>query len=424
MARDTSERTGKRRRLRVPVKKLALALGVLVAIGAALPWGCVGNRMFNPSREDSIRTFETADGVPHAVAVVEFDDQGEPWDVRQLDWALELIRGFNKNSEHGVVLYQFIHGWKSNAARDRTSGERLAWFEDRIADIAKRSGEESGTEPTAGRPVVGMYIGWRGQTYSLPILIDASFWNRRVAAHRVASMRLVEVLYRSVHAASKNPDSKCVLVGHSMGGLVLEKTIGPAIIAKLMAAQGTTGSLALDYDLIISANPSVEALYSKQLIDILKRSGVRLALEDSTGSRRPAEGPLMASVISERDAVTRVIFPFAMRINSLFVRYRAYKDPDKPTQRHLGLHAAGWVPYLHSHSVEVDGDRLSFHEIPDRWNDTPFWVFQVPGEVSSGHNDIDSPLWGQMMLQLMEANEVFNPDVELRLTSAQPSSQF
>ena len=401
--------------MQMRLKKLAIGIGVLVVIGAALPWGCVGNRMFNPTFEESVRAFESDSGVPYGVAVVEFDDQGEPWDVRQLEWALALIRDFNARSEHGVFLYQFIHGWKSNADRDRKSGTRLKWFENRIAAIARASAEGASVTGQTPRPVIGLYIGWRGRTYSLPILIDASFWNRRVAAHRVASMRLVEVLYRTTHEANKDQDSKCVLVGHSMGGLVLEKTIGPAVVAKLMAAQGKLGSLPLDYDLIVSANPSVEALYTKQMIDILKRAEIRLALETETGENRPADGPLLASIVSERDMVTRVMFPFAMRINSVFVRYRDNDNPHTPSQRRLGLHTAGWVPHMWSHRVAVDGGQIEFEEIPDRWNDTPFWVFQVPEEVSSSHNDIDSRLWSTMMLEMMDLNQVFNPDVELRL---------
>jgi hypothetical protein len=416
MAKSPDRQMMSRPRWRVTAKRLALVLGVLIAVGAALPLGCVGNRMFNASPEDFLRAFETSNGLPYAVAVVEFDDQGEPWDLRQLEATLELINDFNRRSAHGVVLYQFIHGWKSNASRDSASGMRLAWFEDRIKTIAEYSAEESENDPRAGRPVVGLYIGWRGRTYSLPILIDASFWNRRVAAHRVASMRLVEVLYRSARAANSNPDSKCILVGHSMGGLVLEKTIGPALVSAFMAVKGEGETLPLDYDLIISANASIEALYSKQLIDILKRSRIRLVLRDPDGQLRAARGPLLVSVTSENDRVTRVVFPFAMTINSLFVRYRGYPDPAAPSQRRLGLHSAGWVPSLHSHRVTLEGDRPAFHDIQGRWNDTPFWVFQVPGEISGGHNDIDGPVWGRMMLELMELNDVFDPDVELRLT--------
>lgn len=54
-------------------------------------------------------------------------------------------------------------------------------------------------------------------------------------------------------------------------------------------------------------------------------------------------------------------------------------------------------------------------ELPERWNDTAFWVFQVPAEVSADHSDIDSPLWAELMMRLMNANRVFDPDVKLRL---------
>ena len=107
--------------------------------------------------------------------------------------------------------------------------------------------------------------------------------------------------------------------------------------------------------------------------------------------------------------------PIAMTINSMFVRYRSSNDPSRPSQRHLGIRTAGHVPFLHTHTVEVEGDKVVIREIPDRWNRTPFWVFQVPEAVSSDHSDIDGPLWGDLMLQLMEKNRVFDPDATLLL---------
>jgi hypothetical protein len=200
-----------------------------------------------------------------------------------------------------------------------------------------------------------------------------------------------------------------------MGGLVLEKTLGPAIVAAALRGDESGRFEALDYDLIVSANPSTEALYSEQLVDILRRHRLRLVLEDELGNRTGAGGPLLASITSESDSVTRWMVPLAMGVNSLFVRYRADAEPDRPSQRHLGLHTAGHVPFLHSHRVEISDDELVFHEIPGRWNDTPFWIFQVPPEVSADHADIDSLLWWRMMLRLMEANRVFDPGLELRL---------
>jgi len=411
-----------RRRWRFSLKRVLLIFVIFVAIGVALPFGCVGNREFNSAPEDYLKTFTTESGLPYAVAVVEFDDQGEPWDLAQLDAAVEMIRRLNDESEHGVFLYQFIHGWKSNASREKDSGARLAWFEGEIAGIAEYSEAAALDTGEAPRPVVGLYIGWRGRTYSLPVLIGASFWNRRVAAHRVASMRLVEVLYRTVDTAKENRDSKCVLLGHSMGGLILEKTLGSALMAEIMVVENQAESEPRNYDLIVSANSSSEALYTKQLIDVLKRSSVELVLEDGAGNQRPAGGPMMASITSEVDAVTRWMVPFAMTLNSVFVRYRDYADPTVPSQRFLGIHTAGHVPYLFSHKVELRGDQLTLTELPDRWNDTEFWVFQVPEEISGGHSDISSPLWGRLMLLLMEQNQVFDPELELRLADVSPES--
>ena len=402
-------------RWRVSFRRLLLAFLVFVAIGVALPFGCVGNRQFNTAPEDYLRVRTTGGGLPYAVAVVEFDDQGEPWDLAQLDAAVDVIRRLNAESEHGVILHQFIHGWKSNASRDEDSGRRLAWFEERVLRLAEYSEASAVQTGQPARPVVGLYVGWRGRTYSWPVLIDASFWNRRIAAHRVASMRLIEVLEHTVRAAKENADSKAFLLGHSMGGMVLEKTIGPIVMSAVIGLSTSGRSVPVSYDLIVSANPSTEALYTKQLIDVLKRSDAALVLEGADGSRRPAAGPMMVSLTSEADVVTRVMVPLAMNINSVFVRFRDDRDPTEPSQRRLGVHTAGHLPFLHSHTVTVRNNEVVLAEIPGRWNDTPFWVFRVPEEISSNHGDIASPLLARLLFDLMELNEVFDPESELRL---------
>jgi hypothetical protein len=415
---QTQTDPGPRRRWGFSLKRLLLVVLGFVAVGVALPFGCVGNRQFNVTPEDYLRMDATESGLPFAVAVVEFDDQGEPWDLAQLDAAVDAIRRLNAKSEHGVILYQFIHGWKSNASRQRKSGRRLAWFWDQVSRLADYSGASAIRIGEPARPVVGLYVGWRGRTYSLPILIDASFWNRRVAAHRVASMRLIEVLQRTVRAAKENADSKCFLLGHSMGGMILEKTIGPIVMAEVLEVSTTGRSFPVGYDLIVSANPSTEALYTKQLVDVLKKTEVSLVLEDEAEDRRPAAGPLMVSITSGADVVTRWMVPLAMNINSIFIRFRDPTDISQPSQRHLGVHTAGHVPFLHSHTAAVEGETVVLTEIPGRWNDTPFWIFQVPPEISADHGDISSPLLGRLMFDLMELNEVFDPDSELQLADA------
>ncbi len=405
-------------RWRTGVRRALWVLAGIVAVGVALPFGCVGNRMFNIDPDDSLRRHSTAGGLPYSVAVVEFDDQGQPWDLRQLDAAIAEIRRLNRIGDDGIILYQFIHGWKSNAAREKSSGQRLAWFEGRVAAVAEQSEAASRQDVATPRPVVGLYLGWRGRTYSLPVLIDASFWNRRVAAHRVASTSLQEVLYRSVNAAREHPDAKCALLGHSMGGMILEETLGSALVSEILLAEYTAAPLPVRYDLIVSANASTAALHTKQLIDVFKRTDAGLVLEDAAGRRRPASGPMLASITSVDDTVTRHMVPFAMTLNSVFVRYRPAREGDLASQRRLGTHTAGHLPALHSHLVEVAGGDIAIRELPGRWNDTPLWVFQVPAVISRNHGDIDGPLWGRLMLQLMESNCVFDPDVRLLLTAS------
>ena len=419
-AGSTSERAS---RWRTGLRRALWVLAGLVAVGVALPFGCVGNRMFNSEPEDYLRRYSTSDGLPYSVAVVEFDDQGQPWDLRQLDAAIAEIRRLNRSSDNGIILYQFIHGWKSNAAREKSSGERLAWFEARVAAVAEQSQAASPHGTAAARPVVGVYIGWRGRTYSLPVLIDASFWNRRVAAHRVASKSLQEVLYRAVNAAREHPDSKCALLGHSMGGMILEETLGTALVSEILLAEFTEAAIPVRYDLIVAANASTEALRTKQLIDVFKRTHAGPVLEDGAGRRRPATGPMLASITSVDDGVTRHMVPLAMTINSLFVRYRPASEGEVASQRRLGTHTAGHLPVLHSHTVEVAGGDIAIRELPGRWNDTPFWVFQVPAAISRDHGDIDGPLWGRLMLRLMEDNRIFDPEVRMLLAVDDPGGE-
>ena len=110
------------------------------------------------------------------------------------------------------------------------------------------------------------------------------------------------------------------------------------------------------------ASRSTEALFTKRMIDVAKRAGVGLVLEDDGGDRRPASGPLMVSFTSEADLVTRAMVPIAMTLNSIFLRFRDRTDPATPSQRSLGIRTAGHVPFLFSHDVTVRGDEVVLTE--------------------------------------------------------------
>lgn len=164
-----------------------------------------------------------ADGLTVDLGVIEFDDQGVFWSVDQLEALLLRIKQRNDEVTTGIVLVLFIHGWKHNADPDRPSN-MLASFKDTLVSIAKK---QLVAGPRSPDRVIGVYIGWRGLSADYPILRELTFWGRRATAERVASLIVRESLFRIILVTEERPQSKCLFVGHSMGGIVLQKSMGP-----------------------------------------------------------------------------------------------------------------------------------------------------------------------------------------------------
>jgi len=381
---------------------------VLVSI-ALLNLACVSHTAFNTKKEDYLRTYVTEGSTnTYSIAVIEFDDHGELWNPVQLQDAVKHIRLQSRNSSNGVVVVIFIHGWKNNASWNKG---RLPWLEREMEKNAEK------TKDQLNRPIpfIGVYLGWRGKASTIPFLKQATFWNRIMAARRVASLSMTETLIKlSYAAATENPKSKSVVIGHSMGGLILERTLSHALVPILMFAEVTDYS---PVDLVIGVNSASPAVQTKQAVESLKRNRARLVVEDGQGNISKAKGPLMVSITSETDKATRVIFPFGQWFTSLFLRYRDYDDPSVPSQRMMANHTPGHVPYLHSHSVEVKNGNILIHELENRYNDTPYWVMRVPKEIIPDHNNLDSPLVDQLFSKLISMNDIYDPEVKVRLVT-------
>lgn len=383
------------------------------ALAALVVWasGCASYRMNCPAPNNNSRFSEGTDETPpHGVAVVEFDDQGEFWDIAQLRAAVGHIRAAGETNDQGIVTIIFVHGWHQQA---RWNKGRLPWFMNQIRAAAHESARYAAEEGGPPAPVIGVYLGWRGEVFDAPVLKHFDFWNRLLASRRVASIDMTEALASLVEATGNHPQSQCILIGHSMGAAILERVLEPFIANQLVSNEELVADGTLD--LVVFANPSIEALYTKQLIDLLRRRGVRLVKELEDGTRVPADGPLFVTLSAEDDTASRIIFPAGQWFASWFTKFRDYDDPASPSQKYLMKRTAPHTCLL-SHVIEDRGeDGFAIQRHPESCNDTPFWVVRVPKTVMSHHGDLESERFGDILNWLTGLNDLKNPGTRLIL---------
>jgi len=294
------------------------------------------------------------------VAFVEFDEHGELWEPGQVGRAVKLIEG-----NQPVFLVTFIHGWKNNAACDN---DNYDGFTNMLAGLAEQLKGPGKTRAT----VVGVYMGWRGD----PMLChdwlslgarQLTFWSRKKAAERVAGTSATETIYSILQAANRNKESKVVLIGHSFGGLILEKAMSQAMVGSLFNGNGERERRA-PADLVLMVNAAAPSIYARQFVTMLSRlpeSEVG-ALSSEPGGQRPEgartgggetraahERPLIVSATSKGDWATRGVFPIGQWLGGLNKSFRRYDAEDKPAgkQGHFYRTTPGHNEELWTHKI-------------------------------------------------------------------------
>ncbi|WP_428389260.1 hypothetical protein [Mucisphaera sp.] len=388
-------------------------IGSGLLLVSVLLCGCHPHRQYNTEPEQYLQVLSVPGqaGVSFDLGIVEFDDHGQFWDESQLDAVLGRIAERNAESERGILVLPFVHGWKNNADPSKASGD-LVDFKQTLGEIAVDL--QAGGEATP-EAVIGVYLGWRGDTSMVPLQKQATFWGRRFAAERIASLNMRETLFRLMRATNKDPRSKVYVVGHSMGGLIVGQTLSQALTTLLMAS-GEEG-LRVPANFTVLMNPALDALKSWQVIDYLKRANVRLELRRPDGSVELAPGPIIASITSEADRATGIAYPFGRSFSTVFTEFRNDHEEGEPSQRHLSLHAEGHVDYLVSHRAYVENGEVVLERVEGAYNDTPFWVIRVTKDICADHNDTRNPMLGRLIEQVSGLNSLYESDVSTWLVA-------
>ena len=374
----------------------------------------------------------------HDLFTIEFDDQGwvqgsarsardKHHENDYLDHlGQQLGQIYEDNRHRGLTLVVFVHGWHHNARADDSNVRDFRRLLDEVAHAENRA-----TGGGLGRRVVGLYVGWRGESLPVDYLSDITFWNRKAAAERVAQGSVRELFARLDRVRDEaclkkgEPNIRLLTIGHSFGGLITYNALSSELLRS--AARADTGNHATRLgDLVVIVNPAFE--------------GTRYEPLHVAGQRPPAYAakqlPVVIVATSRADLATGLAFPAARVFSTLF-------ETQSWDQWLAGLSTVGHSDRYTTHQLAVCGkndaacraacpapevkdrvyrkttlkaldDRLAVERAhmagilergvgsqeylcgqlkltaTDHWTpkDNPFWVVSTSSDIMDGHNDI------------------------------------
>ncbi|MGA7274555.1 MAG: hypothetical protein WBX14_06890, partial [Candidatus Udaeobacter sp.] len=363
----------------------------------------------------------------YKVAFVEFGEQGSYQDPTQLQNALALIR----DTPQPLVI-TYVHGWQNNVeSGDVQSFESL---------LARLNGAPA--IRNVGFHVVGVYLGWRGKITDVPILKELSFWNRKNTAERLASNYDVYDTIASIseEARKDHPGKQyTVLLGHSFGGLIVERSVAHAINAEIHGHADASRSMPAD--LMIAVNPAADSVLARQMIAALYSRKT----EDTR--------PLFVSITSTGDWATGLVFPIGTGLASISKGFNQVEPPGpgntQVSERKFYTSTPGHNEMLINH-ITVDKhetinspnglhaleENLQHNHVGngftldgaegklDVWQikrvgdvDVPYWDVQVDPSIIKDHGDIWNERAEAMVAAIFRmANPILNRSAKPRAT--------
>lgn len=359
------------------------------------------------------------------LAFVEFGEQGSYQDPTQLQNAVDLI----KRTPRPLVI-TYVHGWHHGAG-----SADVGKFSDWLAEISRTQ-----LIRDSGFHLIGVYLGWRGEATTVPVVRYLTFFSRKAAAERLASnfdcFDAIAAVSQAARESHRADGQYTVLIGHSFGGLVVERAVAHAINAEMHGHAAADRSLPAD--LILTVNPASDSVLSRQMI-------AALYSRHTEKSR-----PFLVSFTSTADAATGTAFPLSTSLaattkvfnevgvpgeekrenerrfytatpghNEMLINHETVKLP-QTIQAPGGLDALQ-TNLSHNLAAEVfttDGPNgtLELWHIKRTGNvDVPYWDVKVDPSIIKDHGDIWNPKAKAMMAAVFRmTNPLMNRVVKPR----------
>jgi hypothetical protein len=389
--------------------------------------GCASNRIYRTEYtvctvssgsqcdKHSLQKLNAGADDAYMLGFVEVDDQGQLRDRAQLTALIDSLYQIAVNDS--VLINVFVHGWHHNAALDDSNIES---FKKSLARLSKVESDLSLTKHRATRKVIGVYVGWRGESITVPVVNGLTFWERKNTAEKVGHLGVTELLLdleeitNVKNSLSPPIKSRLVVIGHSFGGAVVYSAITQILASRFIDSQAGKAyvSAANGFgDLVVLLNPAFEALRYAPFYDLAQ---ARCSYFDN-------QVPKLVILTSEADYATKLAFPAGRIFSTFFETHDTIErneckysltldegEADRNTVGHYlplishkltpvsdekGLRVASYTNMKNIWSTQTSGGSTRFGStVLTHLNKTqprnPYLNIRVDRELIANHNDV------------------------------------
>lgn len=365
-----------------------------------------------PCESNSIQGYNLGNDNEYQIGFVEIDDQGQIRNREQMQVLLNQLN--DMASKESLLISVFVHGWHHSAKPGDNNVESFKQSLETLSDL------EHTLNKNRPRKIVGVYVGWRGDSIDVPYLNSVTFWERKKTAGKVGHLGMTEILLRleeikNVKNAQTPPvSSRLVIIGHSFGGAAVYSATAQILAERFVDSHQDKSSIdtAKGFgDLVVLLNPAFEALKYAPLFD----------LANARCSYFPEQRPKLVVLTSESDLATKILFPLGRSLTTIWETHGhiARNNCNRPLNYDEGVadrntigHFEPFITHeLHPASIK---QALQYRQIKSIWsgqdpsrpiqlgttelkslgntaNRNPYLNVKVDKLVMDGHNDIFRP---------------------------------
>jgi hypothetical protein len=281
---------------------------------------CVSSQPLAECATAALQEYAATDDaeLQYALGFVEFDEQGQLYDRGQMQAVLDYVSRVAAHDD--LLMTVFVHGWHHLA---RPGDGNIESFRESLAMLSRLERSDARANRRKPRKIIGIYVGWRGESVPVELLNVLTFYERKNVAQKVGHGGVTELFARLEEirdtrqsmGGSGDVANRLVIVGHSFGGAVVFSALSQILMERFVDTRGPAGIAGTVRgfgDLVILINPAFEAMQFGALSD----------MANARGSYFPEQAPVLAILTSEADYATKYAFWVGRALSTSLDKHR------------------------------------------------------------------------------------------------------